>query len=79
MLQLLLELGLSVQSSTADSGYVVRVTGGKTPAVGVGDTPLAALQRASWRWLQPQFAGGLSATRFPTPLCGDPAFVAQQS
>jgi hypothetical protein len=53
VMQVLLERGLTVQSGPAQGGYVVRVTGGKTPAVGVGETLLIALARASWTWLQP--------------------------
>ena len=51
--QVLLELGLTIHSAIRHGSYVVKVTGGKTPSVGVGETFLEALLRASWRWIQP--------------------------
>jgi hypothetical protein len=50
--QTLLELGLTIHSARRKGCYVVKVTGGKTPSVGIGQTFLEALQRASWRWTQ---------------------------
>jgi hypothetical protein len=50
--QTLLERGLTIQSRPALGGYVVHVTGGKTPATGVGETFYEALAHASWRWTQ---------------------------
>jgi hypothetical protein len=49
----LLDLGLMVEAAlTAGGGYVVKVTGGETPATGVGDSYLDAFWRATWRWTQ---------------------------
>ena len=53
--QVLLELGLTIHSAVRHGRLVVKVTGGKTPAVGVGATVLEALQRASWRWTQGRY------------------------
>jgi hypothetical protein len=47
VLQRLLALGLTVRSWPAQGGYVVKVTGGKTPSEGVGASFFEALQRAS--------------------------------
>jgi hypothetical protein len=52
VLQRLLALGLTVRSWPAQGGYLVKVTGGKTPSEGVGASFFEALQRASWRWTQ---------------------------
>jgi hypothetical protein len=51
--QALLELGLTIHSAMRQGWFVVKVTGGKTAATGVGETFVEALQRASWRWTQP--------------------------
>ena len=51
--QTLLVLGLTIRSAMRQGCYVVKVTGGKTAAIGIGETFLEALQRASWRWTQP--------------------------
>jgi hypothetical protein len=45
--QVLLELGLTIHSAMRQGHFVIRVTGGKTPSVGVGETFLEALQRAT--------------------------------
>jgi hypothetical protein len=52
--QALLEAGLTIHSAMRHGRFVVKVTGGKTPSVGVGATFYKALQRASWRWTQGQ-------------------------
>jgi len=52
VLQRLLALGLTVRSWPAQGGYVVKVTGGKTPSEGVGASFFEAFQCATWRWTQ---------------------------
>ena len=50
--EVLLGLGLTIHSGPIRGGYMCRITGGKTPAVGVGATFYEAFARASWRWTQ---------------------------
>jgi hypothetical protein len=51
LLARLLSLGLAVETAFTAGGYVVKVTGGKTPTSGVGMTYLEAFASATWRWL----------------------------
>jgi hypothetical protein len=50
LVERLLSVGLAIESALTDGRYVVKVTGGKHAAYGVGETFLEALSRASWRW-----------------------------